>query len=299
MKAIADREVTVMDMEKYYRKRKRIKVLKAVRDYAVIFVIGFVMVYPILIMFFSSFKTNIQIYNSTKLLPESFNFKNFIEGWTKTGMSYTLYFANTFKLVIPTTLFTVMSSCLVAYGFARFRFPLKKLCFMMLIATLMLPQSVTLITRYTMFAELGWLDSYLPFWIPALLCTNAFFPYMLIQFIRGLPKELDESAYVDGAGTFTTLVRILLPLMKPALFSAGVFQFLWSYNDYYHPLIYINSVKNYPVSLALRLSIDSEEVTNWGQVMAMSFVVVLPVIILYFFAQKSFVEGIATSGMKE
>ena len=127
---------------------------------------------------------------------------------------------------------------------------------------------------------------------------NAFFPYMLIQFFRGLPKELDESAYVDGCGTFRVFTQILLPLMKPALFSAGVFQFLWTYNDYFNPLLYINSVKKYPVSLALRLSLDSESVIVWGKLMAMSFVVVLPVIILFFLAQKSFVEGIATSGLK-
>ena len=289
----------MMEISAKANKKTYKKALKGTRDYAVIALIGFIMIYPILVMFFASFKTNAEIYGSVALLPPKFKWTNFVEGWTSTGMSYTQYFLNTFSLVIPTTLLTVCSSSLVAYGFARFRFPGQKLLFMVLIATMMLPQSVTLITRYTMFAELGWLDSYLPFWIPALLCTNAFFPYMLIQFMRGLPKELDESAYMDGAGTFTVLVRILLPLMKPAMFSAGVFQFLWAYNDYYNPLIYISSVRNYPVSLALRLSIDSEEVTNWGRVMAMSCVVVLPVILLYFLAQKSFVEGVATSGMKE
>ncbi|MEG0369993.1 MAG: carbohydrate ABC transporter permease, partial [Hungatella sp.] len=125
-----------------------------------------------------------------------------------------------------------------------------------------------------------------------------FFTYMLIQFLRGLPKELDESAYIDGCGTLRTFMQVLLPLMKPALFSAGLFQFLWTYNDYFNSLIFINSVKKFPISLALRMSLDSESVVMWGKVMAMAFVAVLPVMLLFFAAQKYFVEGIATSGLK-
>lgn len=279
--------------------KTRKKILRTVRDYLVIVIIGAVLLYPIAVMFFASFKTNEEIYGSINLLPSSFSFQNFVDGWRGTGQyTYWRFFKNTFLMVIPTVCFTVISSSLVAYGFARFNFPGKKFLFSVLVATLMLPHSVTIVSRYTMFNDFGWLDSYMPFWIPAILCTSAFFPYMLIQFFRGLPKELDESAYVDGCGTFRVFWQILLPLAKPALFSAGVFQFLWTYNDYFNPMIYINSVKNYPVSLALRLSIDSEAVVQWGKIMAMSFVVVLPVILLYFFAQKSFVEGIATSGLK-
>ena len=121
---------------------------------------------------------------------------------------------------------------------------------------------------------------------------------MLIQFLRGLPKELDESAYIDGCGTFRTLVSIILPLMKASLFSAGLFQFLWTYNDYFNSLIFINSGSKYTISLALRLSLDSESVINWGKLMAVSFIAVIPLIILFFAAQKYFVEGIVTSGLK-
>lgn len=123
-------------------------------------------------------------------------------------------------------------------------------------------------------------------------------PYMLIQFLRGIPRDLDESAYIDGCSTWTTMTKVILPLMKPALFSAGLFQFLWTYNDYFNSLIFINSVKKYPISLAVRLSLDSESVVQWGKVMAMAFVAVVPLMALFFAAQKYFVEGIATSGMK-
>ena len=122
--------------------------------------------------------------------------------------------------------------------------------------------------------------------------------YMLIQFLRGLPRDLDESAYIDGCGTFKTFTHILLPLMKPSLFSAGLFQFLWTYNDYFNSLVFINSVKKFPISLALRMSLDAESVVQWGKVMAMAFVAVVPVILLFFAAQRYFVEGIATSGLK-
>ncbi|WP_418237368.1 carbohydrate ABC transporter permease [Desulfovibrio sp.] len=199
---------------------------------------------------------------------------------------------------VATTLLTIASSALVAYGFARFNFPFKKQLFAILIATLMLPNSVIIIPRYVLFNKFGWVDSYMPFWVPALLACYPFFIYQLIQFMRGIPRDLDESACIDGCGTFRIFWQILLPLMKPALFSAGLFQFLWTYNDYFNSLIFINSVKKYTISLALRLSVDAESVVVWGRVMAMACVAVLPLVLLFFAAQKYFVEGIATSGLK-
>lgn len=267
--------------------------------YAVIIVIGLLLIYPILWMFFAAFKTNEEIFGSTRLLAEHYSLTNFIEGWKASGVhTYATYFVNTFKLVIPVTVFTLISSTLVAYGFARFHFPGKNILFAMLIATLMLPNSVIIIPRYTLFNKFGWVDSYLPFYALAILACYPFFIFMLVQFLRGIPKELDESAYIDGCGTFRTLVQIILPLMKPSLFSAALFQFMWTYNDYFNSLIFINSGSKYTVSLALRLSLDAESVVNWGRIMATSFIVVFPLILLFFFAQKYFVEGIATSGLK-
>lgn len=278
---------------------KRNRKIKMIVDYLVIFLIGMILLYPIIWMFFATFKTNDEIYGSVKLLPENFSFKYYPEGWKGTGkISYTTFFMNTFILVLPTTLLTVISSAVVAYGFARFKFPGKKILFAILIATLMLPNSVIIIPRYSLYNDFGWINSYLPFYAPALLACYPFFIYLLIQFLRGLPRELDESAYIDGCGTLRTFIQVLLPLMKPALFSAGLFQFLWTYNDYFNSLIFINSVKKFPISLALRMSLDAESVVQWGKVMAMAFVAVIPVMILFFAAQKYFVEGIATSGIK-
>ncbi|MCI9143227.1 MAG: carbohydrate ABC transporter permease [Lachnospiraceae bacterium] len=267
--------------------------------YLVIVLIGVVLLYPIVWMFFATFKTNEEIFNSIRLLPKSFSFQNFIDGWNGSGkVTYATYFINTFLLVLPTVIFTIVSSCLVAYGFARFKFPGKKFLFALLISTLMLPNAIIIVPRYTMFSKLGWINNYMPFYAPAILACYPFFVYMLIQFLRGIPRDLDESAYIDGCGTFRTLVSILLPLMKPALFSAALFQFLWTYNDYFNSLIFINSGSRYTISLALRLSLDSESVVNWGKLMAISFISVTPLFILFFAAQKYFVEGIATSGLK-
>ena len=280
--------------------RKKLKKRNSVSwvTYTVVLLIGLAMLYPIIWMFFASFKSNDEIFGSICLLPQNFSFKYFIDGWKGSGKAtYTNFFINTFLLVIPTTIFTVMSSALVAYGFARFQFPGKKILFVLLIAMLMLPNSVVIIPRYTLYNKFNWINTYMPFYAPALLCCNAFFPYMLIQFLRGLPRDLDESAYIDGCGTFKTFTHILLPLMKPSLFSAGLFQFLWTYNDYFNSLVFINSVKKFPISLALRMSLDAESVVQWGKVMAMAFVAVVPVILLFFAAQRYFVEGIATSGL--
>ena len=279
--------------------RKKKKKIQSIIQYIILIVIGIIMIYPLIWMFFASFKTNEEIYGSISLLPKSYSFEAFVNGWNAIGgNTYAVFFRNSFLLVIPTTIMTVVSSTLVAYGFARFDFRGKKLAFSLLLSTLMLPNAILIIPRYTIFRELKVLDGYGPFYLMAAFACYPFFTYMLIQFMRGLPRELDESAYIDGCGTFKTLIYILLPLLKPAMFSAGLFQFLWTYNDYFNSLIYINTVRKFTVSLALRLSLDSETIVVWKNVMAMSCLAVLPVVILFFFCQKYFVEGIATSGLK-
>ena len=256
------------------------KTLNLVLTYLVIILIGCVLLFPIAWMISAAFKTNDEIFGSIALLPKSFSYQNFIDGWKSAGIyTYATYFINSFIMVIPTTLLTIASSALGSYGFARFNFPFKKQLFAILIASLKLPNSVIIIPRYVLFNKFGWVDSYMPFWVPALLACYPFFIYQLIQFMRGIPRDLDESACIDGCGTFRIFWQILLPLMKPALFS-------------------INSVKKYTISLALRLSVDAESVVVWGRVMAMACVAVLPLVLLFFAAQKYFVEGIATSGLK-
>lgn len=261
--------------------------------------LGIVMIYPLLWMLLSAFKTNSEIFGSTALLPTEPVWDSFIKGWKGTGkVTYTQFYINTFKLVIPTVLFTVFSCSLVAYGFARFRFYGKKVLFMLMISTLMLPNSVLIIPRYILYNKLGWLNSYLPFIMPALFACYPFFIYMMVQFFRGIPVALDEAAEIDGCNTFQVYWRILLPLMKPALFSAAIFQFIWTWNDFFNSLIYINSVSKFPIVLALRMSLDATAAANWNQVLAMSVLSLLPGTILFFSAQKYFVEGVSAGSVK-
>ena len=258
-----------------------------------------IMIYPLLWMFFASFKSNQEIFSSASLLPKSFSLDAFITGWSSVGrITYTHFFINTFKIVVPSVIFTVVSSVLVAYGFARFDFPFKKQIFGIMLATLMLPHTVIMIPRYMMFRNLGWLDTYLPFYVPAMLATYPFFTFMLVQFFRNIPKELDEAAKIDGCSSFKTLVLVLLPTLKPAIFSVAIFQFVWMWSDFLNPLLYLSSVKNYPISLALRMSLDAAASVEWSPIMAISTVSVIPPMLLFFFAQKYFVEGISNSGLK-
>lgn len=281
-------------------KRAEKKTGKNVGAYILLCALAVLMVYPLVWLFFGSFKSNAELFTSMNLIPKSFIMDSYIKGWKGIGNdTYALFFSNTFAMVIPTVLFTVLSSALVAYGFARFNFPLKRILFTLMISTLMLPQTVIILPRYILFRNFGWLNSYLPFIAPAILAGYPFFIFMMIQFFRGIPRELDESAVIDGCNPFTILIRILLPLAKPALFSAAIFQFIWTWNDFFNSLIFINSVKKYTISLALRIAIDSTGgTTNWNEVLAMSVLAVLPPVLIFFFAQRYFVEGIATTGLK-
>ncbi len=270
-----------------------------ITTYIFLIVIGFILIYPLIWLLSASIKPSSEIFKSLNIIPSKIMFEAYINGWNGTGQySFGRYFFNAFLLVIPTVLFTIFSSSIVAYGFARFRFPFKKSFFIIMLSTLMLPDTVIIIPRYMLFKKLDWLNSYMPFYMPALFACTPFFIFMMVQFLRGVPNELDESATIDGCNSLQLFWKILLPLSKPAIFSMMIFQFIWTWNDFFNVLIYVNSVKKYTLPIALSLLIDSESVVNWNQVAAMSIVSILPPVLLFFFAQKYFVEGIATSGIK-
>lgn len=272
---------------------------KKIIIYIVITLFGIVMIYPLLWVFSASFKTNAEIFTTVGLIPSHFSLSAFMDGWKGTGqITFGTYLKNSFLLVVPTVIFTIISCTLVGYGFARFQFPFKKILFMLMISTLMLPNASIIIPRYIIFNKLGWLNTYLPFYIPAILGCYPFFIFLMVQFFRGLPKELEESAYIDGCNSFMVLIRILLPLCKPAIISTLIFQFIWTWNDFFNSLVYINSVSKYTIMLGLNTLIDATSKMNWNEVMAMSVIAMIPSIILFFACQKYFVEGIATTGMK-
>jgi oligogalacturonide transport system permease protein len=279
---------------------KRNNILRKIIGYALLLILGYIMIYPLFWMFGASFKTNAEIFGSINIIPKEPVFDAFANGWKGSGQySFGTFLLNTFYLVVPVVFFTVVSSLLVGYGFARFRFPLKGLLFKLMLSTLMLPATVIVIPRYILFKNIGTLDSYWPFIIPAILGSFPFFNFMMVQFFRGIPTELDESAKIDGCNSLTTLTRILVPLCKPAIFSVVVFQFVWTWNDFFNALIYISSVSKYPVALGLRMGIDISANIGWNQILAMSTVSILPPVLLFFLAQNYFVEGISTTGIKD
>jgi oligogalacturonide transport system permease protein len=261
-------------------------------------VFGLIMVYPLIWLTLSAFKDTQEILTSTRLLPEAFRLTGFVEGWKGEGRPpFGLFIVNSVAMTLPTVVLTIVSGVLVAYGFGRFNFKLRKPLFAIMIATILLPNTVLLVPRYLIFRNLGMLDSYLPFWLTA-AAGVPFFIFMFVQFFHGIPRSLDESAYMDGCGSFRILRSILLPLLKPAVFSAAIFQFMWTWDDFFQALIYISSVDRYPVTLGLRLSIDAMGIPPWDQIAAMSVLAILPSVVIFFAAQKHFVEGIATTGLK-
>jgi ABC-type glycerol-3-phosphate transport system permease component len=248
--------------------------------------LSLIMIYPVIWWIGASLKSN-QEMSLPNLFPANPLWSNFKAGWYAIpGHSFTDFYLNNLQLELGILITTVISCSLVAFGFARLDFPLRNFWFAILMLTLMLPGQVTIIPQYALFHSLGWVNTYLPFIVPHSLAGGAggaFFVFLLIQFIRGIPKELDESAKIDGCSWFGIYWRIVLPLTKPALVTV---------------LIYCNSVDKYTVGLALRMFNDSQSVQEWGQLLAMGLVSVIPSVIIFFLAQKHFVEGIATSGIK-
>uniref|UniRef100_UPI00389B0B0D carbohydrate ABC transporter permease n=1 Tax=Thalassococcus halodurans TaxID=373675 RepID=UPI00389B0B0D len=278
--------------------RRKARINSALR-YTVLAVIGLIMVYPLIWLVGASFKTNSEMFSSPGFWPSEPTVQGYIDGW-KTSTPYTFghFFLNSLWIIIPKTIGTAISCTLVAYGFARFDFPGKNILFATVIATLLLPNVVTRIPQYLLFRDIGWLDSFLPLWVPSAMAGDAFFVFMVIQFLRAIPRDMEEAARVDGATTLQTLIFIVVPMLMPALISVCLFQFMWTMNDFLGPLIYISSVEKYPVSLALKLSIDTTEAFAWNQILAMSVLALTPSLVVFFMAQKYFIEGISTGGVK-
>lgn len=264
---------------------------------SILIVVSLLFIYPMIWMFFSSLKTNEEILTSLIPWPQHFDFSSYVRGWIGIQYNFGIFILNSLKLVIPVVVLTVISSVTISYGFARFKFPLKNFLFYLMLATLMLPNALIIIPRYIMFSRFKWIDTFLPFIVPAAF-GSAFFIYMMIQFIKGLPRELDESAYIDGCGPLGILIRIILPLLKPAVLTIVIFQFVWTWNNFFDSVIYINSVRKFTVQLALRMSLDGSGDTDWGSLLARSVIAIVPCVLVFFTAQKYFVEGIATSGLK-
>ncbi len=256
------------------------------------------LLYPIAWLVLSSVKPANEILSSLRLLPERFILSNYTEVFRGTaGVTVWQFLGNSLIVSTGAVIGTVVSCSLAAYAFSWLRFRLRGALFAFMIATIMLPIHVLLIPQYTIFHQLEMIDTFWPLILPKLLATDAFFVFLIVQFMRGLPGELGDAARIDGCGPIRTFAYVVLPLTKPALVTTAIFTFIWSWNDFFSQLIYLNSPENYTLPLALRLFIDQTSETSYGAMMAMSVLTLLPIGLFFFAFQRLLVEGVATTGL--
>ena len=261
-------------------------------------IFAFVMLYPLLWMLASSLKPDMEIFGNLSLWPSEFRWDNYLEGWFGLRVSFTRFYINSITVTVLSVIGNLFSCSFAAYAFARLEFTGRRFFFALMMMTLMIPYHVVLIPQYVMFLKLGWVDTYLPLVVPRFLAADGFFVFLMVQFFRQLPRELDEAAMIDGCSPFKIYWAIIMPLSTPALATAAIFSFIWVWEDFLAPLIYLNDINNYTVPLALRLFVDAESQSAYGQMFAMSLLSLVPVFLFFIIFQKLIIKGIAMSGLK-
>lgn len=279
---------------------KEKRTARSIVYHVVICLIGIIMIYPLIWMIMSSFKETGTIFTTAgSLIPEKFILDNYRNGWKGfAGIGFGTFFKNSLFISIVATIGTILSSAVVAYGFARFEFRGRKLMFTAMLLSMMLPAQVLMIPQYLWYQKLNWVGSYMPLIIPYFFATQGFFVYLMSNFIEGIPRELDEAAKIDGCSYFGIFRLVIAPLMKPAVVTGSIFSFMWRWDDFLSALLYINKTAKYPVSLALKLFCDPGSSSDYGAMFAMATLSVLPAVVIFLFFQKYLVEGISTSGLK-
>jgi multiple sugar transport system permease protein len=286
-------------MTEDYKMKKRNKTGFVIKN-IFIFAFAIVMIYPLLWMLFSSFKpTNTIFATAGQLIPTTWTTENYINGWKGFGgVGFGTFITNSLIIALSATLGTIVSSALVGYGFARFEFKGKRILFTAMLLSMMLPAQVLMIPQYLWYKQLGWVNSYIPLIVPYCFAIQGFFVYLFSNFIGGIPKDLDEAAKIDGCSYWQIFVRIILPLMVPALVTGTIFSFMWRWDDFLSALMYVNKSAMYPVSLALKLFSDPGTSSDYGAMFAMACVSLIPSVVLFLTFQRYLVEGISTSGLK-
>ncbi len=272
-------------------------------QYFVLIAVGFIMIYPLLWMIGATFKSNAEIFSGIGFIPKKPTLEGYKLAVTQNyGGDINIWRAmlNTYSFVFPKVIFTVISSVIAAYGFSRFKFKGRDILFSIMISTLFLPQVVLNVPQYLMYNTFGWIDSpwYLPLWVPSLFATETYFVYQLVQFMRSIPHDLDEAAAIDGCGPVKTLYKIICPMLSPSLVACGLFQFMWSCNDFMGPLLYVSTPRKYPMSIFVKLSMDADNGFSWNRILALSLISIIPQLIVFFAAQDSFIDGIAAGSVK-
>ena len=279
---------------------KEKRAVKGAVYHILVFMFGLIMIYPLVWMVMSSFKPTSTIFQTAgSLIPETFTFENYVNGWKGFAkVTFAVFFKNSLFISAAATIGTGMSSAVAAYGFARFKFRGKKLLFSAMLLSMMLPAQVLMIPQYLWYQKLGWVGSYMPLIVPYFFAIQGFFVYLMSNFISGIPRDLDEAAKIDGCSYAAVFTKIILPLIKPALVTGGIFSFMWRWDDFLSALLYVNKSARYPVSLALKLFCDPGSSSDYGAMFAMASLSILPSVLIFIFFQRYLVEGISTSGLK-
>jgi multiple sugar transport system permease protein len=276
------------------RKLRSRRILK----HATLIVTGFVMLYPLLWMIASSVKPNALIFRDPSLIPSELDLGNYEIGWNALTHPFTHYLLNSFAIVAGAVLGNLVSCSLAAYAFARLNFRGRRFWFAIMLMSIMLPIHVVIVPQYVLFSQLEWINTYLPLVVPKILATDAFFIFLMVQFFRGIPRELTEAANIDGAGHGRIFFQIMLPLSLPALATTAIFTFIWTWNDFFSQLIFLTDPDMYTVPVALRMFVDADSDSSWGALFADSVVSLVPIFLIFLFGQKYLVKGIATTGLK-
>ncbi|GAB7049650.1 carbohydrate ABC transporter permease [Catenuloplanes indicus] len=279
-------------------RRNRFTIGQAVR--LAVLIAGLLLVlYPLAWVIGSSFKSDAEIASNISVLPTEFTASHYTAGWNSFDVSFTRFFINSSVIALLTVVANAVSCLVAAYAFARLRFPMRGFWFAIMIGTLLLPGDVLIIPQYIVFNTLGWIDTpLLPLIVPKALATEAFFVFLMVQFMRGIPRDLDEAATIDGCSPYGVFWHVILPLSRPALVTTAIFSFIWTWNDFFTQLVYLNDLEDYTVPIALRLFIDSTGQSSLGAMFAMSVLSLLPVFLFFVAFQRMLVEGINTSGLK-
>ncbi|MBT2227883.1 carbohydrate ABC transporter permease [Nonomuraea sp. NEAU-A123] len=257
-----------------------------------------VMLYPLFWLISASFKPNDEIFADPGLVPETVVADNYATGWTALGVPFSGFFANSFLIAGAAVIGNVMSCSMAAYAFARLSFRFRKLWFAIMMMSIMLPIHVLIVPQYTLFKYLGWIDTFLPLIVPKFLAVDGFFIFLMVQFIRSLPRELDDAARIDGCGPILVYWQIILPLSRPALITTAIFTFIWTWDDFFSQLVYLSDVSTYTVPLALRAFLDSSGGSSWGPMLAMAVLSLVPILGFFLIFQRRITEGISTTGLK-
>ncbi|TQS69959.1 carbohydrate ABC transporter permease [Rhodobacteraceae bacterium] len=260
---------------------------------------SFVMLYPILWMLSGSVRPAQELFGGDGgLIPSQVTLEAYHDGWFGLKVSFGQFFLNSLFISVVATIGNVLAASLAAFAFARLEFAGKRIWFALMLGTLMLPYHVTLIPQYVLFQQLGWVNTWLPLIVPKYFAVDAFFIFLMVQFFRGIPRELDEAAMMDGCSAWRIYAKVILPLSMPVLATAAIFSFIWTWEDFFGPLIYISDMGKYTVQLALRSFVDSSGSSSWNALFAMSILSLIPIFVLFLVFQRLLVEGIATTGMK-